>query len=135
MNKKILLSAIAIAAAVIVLLAAAGTMVGIWWATRPDPQEGAKTITVEILHKDQTVNTYTINTDAQTLAEAMKEKNLLGEDMDGMYLTIDGETTDYNADQSWWKLLKNGADANEGANTILIADGDSFRWEYTIGWG
>lgn len=127
-NKKMWLAAVA-------LVAVVGVMVGIWFATRTKPVEGGKTITVEIKHKDGSVNSYTIETDAETLAEAMKEKNLLGPDLDGMYLTVDGETTDFNADQSWWKLLKNGADPNEGANTVIIADGDLFRWEYTIGWG
>ena len=82
MNKKIMLSVIGIVAAVLVLLTAFGVMFGIWWGNRPDPEEGAKTITVEILHKDGTVNSYTINTDAETLAEAMNEKNLLGQNFD-----------------------------------------------------
>ena len=127
-NKKIWLAAIA-------LIAVVGIMVGIWFATRPKPVEGAKAITVEILHKDGTVNSYTIRTDAETLAQAMNEKGLLGADDNGMYYTVDGETTDYNADQSWWKLLKNGEDPQLGANDVPIADGDVFRWEYTIGWG
>ena len=128
MNKKVLLAAIALGLV-------AGIMAGVWFVTRPKPVEGAKAITVEVLHKDGTVNSYTIQTDAETLAEAMNEKELLGPDMDGIYLTVDGETTDYNADQSWWKLLKNGTDPNEGANTVRIENGDVFRWEYTIGWG
>lgn len=127
-NKKIWLAAIA-------LIAVVGIMVGIWFATRPKPVDGAKAITVEILHKDGTVNSYTIQTDAETLAQAMNEKGLLGADDNGMYYTVDGETTDYNADQSWWKLLKNGEDPQLGANDVTIADGDVFRWEYTIGWG
>ena len=127
-NQKMWLAAVA-------LVAVVGVMVGIWFATRTKPVEGGKTITVEIKHKDGSVNSYTIETEAETLAQAMKEKNLLGPDMDGMYLTVDGETTDYNADQSWWKLLKNGEDPGEGANTVTIGDGDLFRWEYTIGWG
>lgn len=127
-NKNIWLAAIA-------LIAVVGIMVGIWFATRPKPVEGAKAITVEILHKDGTVNSYTIRTDAETLAQAMNEKGLLGADDNGMYYTVDGETTDYNADQSWWKLLKNGEDPQLGANDVTIADGDVFRWEYTIGWG
>lgn len=128
MNKKTIL-------AVIALGLVAGILTGVWLVTRPQSEKGGKTITVEILHKDGTVNSYTIETEAETLAQAMKEKNLLGPDMDGMYLTVDGETTDYNADQSWWKLLKNGEDPGEGANTVTIGDGDLFRWEYTIGWG
>lgn len=128
MNKKTIL-------AVIALGLVAGILTGVWLVTRPQSEKGGKTITVEILHKDGTVNSYTIETEAETLAQAMKEKNMLGPDMDGMYLTVDGETTDYNADQSWWKLLKNGEDPGEGANTVTIGDGDLFRWEYTIGWG
>ena len=128
MNKKIIL-------AVIALVAVVGIMAGVWFATRPKPVEGEKTITVEVLHKNGTVNTYTINTDAQTLAQAMNEKNLLGEDFSGMYYTIDGETTDYSVDESWWKLLINEESAVEGANDIIIVDGATYRWEYTIGWG
>ena len=127
-NKKIWI-------AVIALVAVVAIMAGIWLVTRPEAQEGGKTITVEVLHKDGTVNSYIIETEAETLAEAMKEKGLLGEDDNGMYYTIDGETTDYSVDESWWKLLKNGEDPGEGANTVTIADGDQFRWEYTIGWG
>ena len=126
-NKKMILAAIA-------LVAVLGIMAGVWFAARPKADDGIKTITVEILHKNGTVNSYTIRTEAETLAQAMNEKELLGPDVDGMYLTIDGETTDFNADQSWWKLLRNGKDPNEGANTVVIADGDVFRWEYTIGW-
>lgn len=126
MNKKVIIAAVA-------LVAVVALMVGIWALTRPDASEGAKLITVTVAHKDGTDNSYSWTTNAETLAEAMKEKNLLGEDMDGMYLTVDGETTDYEADQSWWCLYKNGESTVEGANTLIIADGDDFRWEYTIG--
>lgn len=124
-----------IAAAIAALVAVIGLMLGIWIGTRPDASEGSKTITVEIVHADGKTNSYTIQTDAKTLAEAMNEKGLLGEDLDGMYLTIDGETTDYTANQSWWCLYENGSAemAMEGANTMLIEDGDSFKWVYTIG--
>lgn len=128
MSKKIILATIALGVVVAI-------MAGVWFATRTKPVEGAKTITVEVLHKDGSVNTYTINTDAQTLAQAMNEKNLLGEDFSGMYYTIDGETTDYSVDESWWKLLINEESAVEGANDIIIVDGATYRWEYTIGWG
>ena len=125
-NKKIWIAAIAL----IVLVA---IMAGVWLATRPKAEEGVKTITVTISHKDGTDKTYTWQTEAQTLAEAMNEKGLLGEDFDGMYYTVDGETTDYSVDQSWWCLNVNGEMAMEGANTIVINDGDDFHWVYTIG--
>ena len=120
--------------AVVALVAVVGVLLGVYLITRPQAQEGEKTITVEILHSDGTVNTYVITTTATTLAEAMNEKNLLGENLDGMYNTIDGETTDYNANQSWWRLTINGEEGMEGANTLLITDGATYRWEYKIGW-
>lgn len=126
MNKKMLLAALA-------LVVVVGLMLGAWMLTRPKAVDGGKTITVTIAHKDGTDQSYSWTTQANTLAEAMKEKNLLGEDDNGLYYTVDGETTDYNVDQSWWKILKNGEQVNEGANDLIIADGDSFRWEYTIG--
>lgn len=126
MNKKLIIGIIA-------LVAVIGIMVGVWFATRPEPADGGKTITVTISHKDGTDQTYTWQTNAETLAEAMKEKGLLGEDVDGMYYTIDGETTDYSVDKSWWCLNVNGQMAMEGANTIPVHDGDDFHWVYTIG--
>ncbi len=126
MNKKVII-------AIIALVAVVALMLGIWALTRPEVNENTKLITVTIAHKDGTDKTYSWQTEANTLAEAMNEKNLLGEDMDGMYLTVDGETADYNVDQSWWCLYKNGESAVEGANTMTIADGDDFRWVYTIG--
>lgn len=125
-NKKIWIAAIALVAVVAI-------MAGIWFATRPSAQEGSKTITVTISHKDGTDKTYSWQTNAETLADAMNEKGLLGENVDGMYLTVDGETTDYSVDQSWWCLNVNGTMALEGANTIIINDGDDFHWVYTIG--
>ena len=127
MNKKIWLAAIA-------LVVVVGIMAGVWFATRTKPEDGKKTIVVEIQHKDGTVNSYTIQTEGEYLAEAMNEKNLLGEDNNGMYDTIDGETADYSVDESWWCLYINGEKANDGANTAVVTDGTTYRWVYTIGW-
>jgi hypothetical protein len=133
MNKKILIAAVALVAVIALLL-------GIWWFTRPsdavdstDGKKIGKLITVTISHKDGTDNSYSWQTNAKTLAEAMNEKGLLGDDVDGMYYTIDGETTDYSVDKSWWCLNVNGEMAIEGANTIVVNDGDDFHWVYTIG--
>ena len=49
-------------------------------------------------------------------------------------VTIDGETTDYSVDESWWCLYIDGTQANDGANTVIIKDGSTYKWVYTIGW-
>lgn len=127
MNKKLIIGIIA-------LVAVIGIMAGIWFATRPKAEDGQKTITVEVVHKDGTTNTYTIKTKADVLADAMNEQNLLGEDFSGMYYTIDGETTDYSVDESWWCLYIDGEQSNDGANTAVVKDGSVYKWVYTIGW-
>ena len=126
-NKKIWIAALALVAVVAI-------MAGIWIVTRPKAEDGVKSITVEVAHKDGKVNTFTIRTEAETLAEAMNEKKLLGENFSGMYYTIDGETTDYSVDESWWCLYIDGAKSNDGANDVIIADGVVYKWVYTIGW-
>ncbi|MBQ7416387.1 MAG: DUF4430 domain-containing protein [Oscillospiraceae bacterium] len=128
MNKKIWIAVVAVVAVI-------GIMAGVWFATRQTPTEGEKIITVKVVHKDGTTNNYVITTEAETLAEAMNERNLLGEDDNGMYYTIDGETTDYSVDESWWCLYVDGESSMEGANTISITDGTIYEWVYTIGWG
>lgn len=126
-NKKIILAAIA-------FVAVLALMVGVYFLTRPKPVEGEKTITVTIVHKDKTEKTYTITTKAESLSQAMNEKGLLGEDHNGIYYTVDGETTDYNVAQSWWRINENGVMSEKGANDIMIHDGGVYQWVYTIGW-
>ena len=127
MNKKLIIGIVAFVAVI-------GIMAGIWFATRPKAEDGQKTITVEVVHKDGTTNTYTIKTKADVLADAMNEQNLLGEDFSGIYYTIDGETTDYSVDESWWCLYIDGEQSNDGANTAVVKDGSVYKWVYTIGW-
>lgn len=127
MNKKVIVAAVA-------LVAVVALMVGVWALTRPKTNENLKTITVTVAHQNGTDNTFTWQTEATTLAQAMQEKGLLGESVDGMYLTIDGETTDFEENQSWWCLYENDRSAVEGADTLVIQDGDHFRWEYTVGY-
>jgi hypothetical protein len=130
MNRKKIVIAIFALALVI------GILSGIYTATRPEAQVGSKTITITVVHKDGTEKNYEFKTDAETLDVVLLDNNLVT-GYEGPYgLTIesvDGETADWNVDQSYWCLYINGEYAVTGASDTKIFDGDSFSLVYTIG--
>lgn len=64
-----------LAAVVVVLLIAVFAV--IWFATRPATTEGSKTITVEVVHKDESTKTFTYHTDAEYLGEVLLAEGLV----------------------------------------------------------
>ena len=127
-NKKtILIAAVA-------LLVLAGILAGIWYANRPQTDDGTKTITVEVLHGDGSTKSFTYTTTAEYLGEEILSEGLVqGEEGEyGLYiLTVDGEDAVYEDDGAYWALYQNGEYATSGADTTPIQDGDVFRFEYT----
>ena len=107
------------------------------WATatyREDTElgTGAKTVTVEVVAKDQTV-TFTIHTDKQTVGEALQEHDLLkGEEgAYGLYVkTVNGMTADYDKDQHYWAFYIDGEYALTGVDGTDITEGTTYRLEY-----
>ena len=120
--------------AVIAVVVVAVAMVGIYLATRPATAAGAKEITVEVVHADESTVSFTYHTDAEYLGEVLlAEKLVEGEQGDyGLYiLTVDGETADYDVDGAYWALMCNGEYSTTGADTTPVQDGDSFQLVYT----
>lgn len=129
MNKKIW---IALGALVLVV----ALMVGIFVLTRPEAQEGAKTVTVTVIHKeDKTPKEFVYHTDEEFLGPLLVAEGLIpeGNIVSGMFDTVDGEKADWNVDEGWWGLYKGEEMANVGINEMPIADGDSFRLVYING--
>lgn len=128
MNKKLIIALIAFV--VVVALA-----LGIYFITRPDTQEGVKTITVVVLHGDGTEKKVIIETNAEFLEKALLDEGILKAEHDenGLYNTVDGETVDWEANQSWWRIYDSGAEAQCGVKEIPVIDGREYRLEYTIG--
>lgn len=125
-NKKLIIAAIA-------LVAVVGILLGVYFATRPKPVEGGKSITVTVIHKDKTEKTFTYQTDAEFLGTFLKEQGLIVESASaGMYDIVDGEKADYSVDQGYWNFLINGEVATEGMNTTPITDGAVYSLVYTI---
>jgi len=153
-NKKTILALIA-------LVAVVGIMAGIWFATRPrpesdskdtqpqtqaptgesdptDPSEDptqptfAKNFTVIVVHSDGTEKTFTYGTNADYLGPVLVEKGLVVEsDSPGLFNIVDGETADWNVDQSYWSFYIGEEMAMYGMNDAVIHDGDVFKLVYT----
>ena len=128
-NKKLILALVALVAVIAV-------MAGVYMATRPETVEGAKTITVTVVHKDGTEKEFVCHTDEEYLgAVLVAEEIIVGEQGDfGMYFNVaDGETADYSVDGGWWQVFIGEESATVGVDGIAIADGDTFQLVYTIG--
>lgn len=94
---------------------------------------GATTIKVEVQVLDNSV-TFTINTDKTTLADAMREYELIsGEDGPyGLYVkVVNGITADYDDDMTYWSFYKDGEYLMSGADTTTIADGEHYEIVYS----
>ena len=122
-------------AALVALVAAIALFVGIYVATRPDTTQGAKTITVEVVFRDETSKTYTYHTNEEHLAEVLLAEKLVEGTTDqfGLFITtVAGVTADYSVDQSYWAIYVNDEPAALGASSLPVNDGDKFSLVYTV---
>ncbi len=94
-----------------------------------------KEIVFEVTHADGSVKTYTIQTEAQTLAEALTKEGLIAEDAQspGLYNLIDGELADWNDGEAWWCISKDGVSLSVGMQDTLIADGEHYEAVFSRG--
>lgn len=107
----------------------------IYVKTRPEAQEGAKTITIQMVY-DDVDTTVTIHTDAEYLRGALEEKNLVAGDESeyGLFVkTVNGRTAD-DAKQEWWCFTKGGETLMTGLDTTPIADGEAFEVTLKVGY-
>lgn len=129
MNKKIILGVVALVAVVAILL-------GVYFLARPDTVEGAKTLTITVVHGDESEKVFEIHTDAEYLAQALVENSIVEDNQSdyGLYiLTADGETAD-EANQEWWCLTRGGESMMTGASDTPIADGECYELTFTVGY-
>ena len=126
---KIILGVVALAVVV-------GLLLGVYFATRPETSQGAKTLTVTVIHGDESEKVFTLHTDAEYLAEALVEGKVVEDNQTefGLYiLTADGETAD-ESQQQWWCVTKAGEPVTVGASELPIADGDEYELTFTVGY-
>lgn len=95
--------------------------------------EGATTIDVKVEAGEKAI-TVTINTDAENLEDALLGVDLVqGEEgAYGLYIkTVNGILADYDVDQSYWAMYKDGEYLTTGANETVITSGDHYELVYT----
>ena len=137
--KKIVTSVSALALLLVCLLSvgcqSAPEATGIWadatYTADTTLGEGATALTVVVSAEDTAI-TLTINTDKETVGDALLEHNLI-EGADGMYTVVNGMTADYNVDQTYWAFYENDAYANQGMDTTAITAGVTYKLERTAG--
>ena len=128
-NKKIIL-------AVIALVAVAGLMLGIYFGIRNKAQQGSKTITVTVVHKNGEEKVFTCHTDEEYLGRVLVAEGIVEDNRGdfGLYIKVaDGERADYELDKAYWAVYEGETAALTGADEIAISDGESFKLVYTIG--
>lgn len=94
--------------------------------------KGAKTVEVEVKVEEQSV-TFTIHTDKEMLGDALLEHGLLeGEEGPyGLYVKkVNGMLADYDVNQHYWSLCKNGEYMMTGVDSTPIADGEHYELVY-----
>lgn len=97
-------------------------------------REFEKYFTLEVVHSDGSVKTFTIGTNEEYLGAVLVAEGLIVEgESAGMYNTVDGETADWDKDHSYWAFYVNGEYGMEGVDTTVIEDGAVYKWEYTLG--
>ena len=96
--------------------------------------QGEKSFTFEVTDKDGGKTVFDIKTDADTVGAALIENKLVSgsESEYGLMVTVvNGETADFNVDGSYWAFYINDEYCNYGIDSQPVADGDSFKIEYT----
>ena len=125
-NKKLILAIVALVAVIAILA-------GVYFATRPQPQQGAKAYTVIVIHKDKTETTFTYRTDAEFLDKALLEEGLIEgkEDQYGLIIEkVDGEAAIWETDNAYWSLYIGEEYATTGISATPVYDGSTFKLVY-----
>lgn len=124
-NKKLVIIAVAFVAVIAVLL-------GVYAATRPEAEEGVKSITVVVVHADGAEKTFEYRTEAENLADVLLAEGLVTGTTGEYGLTIesvDGEVADWN-NGVFWAIYIGEESAVTGASGIMLTDGAVYKLVY-----
>lgn len=125
----------ALAFAAVCVIAAA--LLLCYFKFRPQPAQGQKKITVEVVYEDSSAENFAIDTDAEYLEQALEDgQELIVEgrrtrQFGLMIETVNGVTASYDKNQAYWAIELEGEPCNYGASQQPVQDGDHYRLVYT----
>lgn len=96
--------------------------------------EGAVSFAFEITDNEGKTIHLTVNTDAETVGQALLDAGLIaGEESEyGLYVkTVNGLTADYDTDHAYWAFYVDGGYANSGVDSTAIEDGKVYAFVFT----
>ena len=95
--------------------------------------DGEKELSLEVIAGEKSV-VFTVNSDCETVGEALAEHELVSGDDGpyGLYIkTVNGILADYDINQSYWSFTKAGEYMTTGVDATEFSDGDKFELTYT----
>lgn len=125
-KKKLFLSVTA-------LVLVVGLLLGLYFATRPQTQEGTKTFTVTVVHKDGTSKDFTYTSDEEFVGTVLQAEGLIEGEMGqyGLYIKkVDGEKAVYEEDNAYWGFYIGDEYAQTGIDQTPIEDGKVYKLVY-----
>ena len=119
--------------AIVALVALIGILLGVYFVTRPETQEGEKTFTVIVVHKDGTEKTFQYRTDEEYLDQVLLAEGLIEgyQDQYGLVIEkVDGEAAVWETDSAYWSLYIGEEYATTGISATPVYDGSVFKLVY-----
>ena len=123
-----------IIAAVVALAVVLGLLLGLYFATRPETQDGAKSFTVVVVHANGESKEFDYRSDEKYVGTVLIEDGLIegAEGQWGMYIShVDGERAVYEEDGAYWALYVGEEYATNGVELTPIEDGATYKLVYT----
>lgn len=122
----------------VLCLAAAGLLL-LYLNFRPAAVKGSKTVTLDVIYEDSSIETYTAQTEAEYLEQAISDME--GLTIDGsrteqfglMILTVNGVEADYNKNGAYWSIYLDDIPCNYGVSQQPVEDRQHYQIIYTTG--
>lgn len=94
--------------------------------------EGDTSFTFEVVDADGNKTEFEVNTDKETVGEALLDNDLIaGDDSDyGLYVkTVNGITADYDTDGTYWAFYVDGEYASAGVDLTNVTPGAVYSFK------